>query len=166
MAMPVDMEEQYDRIYRYCYFRLHSRQTAEDITQETFLRYLENYACATAEQALKCLYTIARNLCVDAYRKKAAGEKCVQSGAEDTAREGEFAQTDRMEEQLVTGMAVRAAVAALAQDEQEILLLRFVNEVPAGTLAQLYGISRFAVYRRLAAVTKKFREALSREGLE
>ncbi len=42
MAGSLDMEEQYDRIYCYCYFRLHSQQAAEDITQETFLRYLEN----------------------------------------------------------------------------------------------------------------------------
>ncbi len=42
-GMSVDIEEQYDKIYRYCYFRLRSRQTAEDITQETFLRYLEKY---------------------------------------------------------------------------------------------------------------------------
>lgn len=63
----MDMEEQYDKIYRYCYFRLRSRQTAEDITQETFLRYLEKYQGSTAGQALKCLYTIARNLCVDEY---------------------------------------------------------------------------------------------------
>ena len=37
-----DVEDQYDKIYRYCYFRLRDRQTAEDVTQGTFLRYLEN----------------------------------------------------------------------------------------------------------------------------
>lgn len=32
----MDLEEQYDKIYRYCYFKLHHQQMAEDITQETF----------------------------------------------------------------------------------------------------------------------------------
>lgn len=32
-----NIEKQYDKIYRYCYFKLHNRHTAEDITQETFL---------------------------------------------------------------------------------------------------------------------------------
>ena len=64
-----DVEDQYDKIYRYCYFRLRDRQTAEDVTQGTFLRYLENYEAGTADQALRCLYTIARNLCVDEYRR-------------------------------------------------------------------------------------------------
>ena len=35
----MDLSEQYDKIYRYCYFKVHHCQTAEDITQETFLRY-------------------------------------------------------------------------------------------------------------------------------
>lgn len=39
--MSMELEEQYDRIYRYCYYKLRDVQQAEDITQETFLRYLE-----------------------------------------------------------------------------------------------------------------------------
>lgn len=40
--MREDMDEQYDKIYRYCYMKLKHRQAAEDVTQETFLRFLEN----------------------------------------------------------------------------------------------------------------------------
>ena len=35
----MDIEEQYDKIYRYCYFKLYDTQLAQDITQETFLRF-------------------------------------------------------------------------------------------------------------------------------
>lgn len=38
----MDFDEQYDKIYRYCYFKLRHQQMAEDITQETFLHFLEN----------------------------------------------------------------------------------------------------------------------------
>lgn len=169
-----DMEDQYDKIYRYCYFRLRDRQTAEDVTQGTFLRYLENYEAGTADQALRCLYTIARNLCVDEYRRcsreqswetlcasddGAGGSPTEAAGRRDPAR-------DSPDEHLLTSLAVRAAVAALAPDEQELLLLRYVNEVPILTLAQLMQVSRFAVYRRLTAVTKKFKEQLKQEGIE
>lgn len=40
--MRADMDEQYDKIYRYCYMKLKHRQAAEDVTQEAFLRFLEN----------------------------------------------------------------------------------------------------------------------------
>ena len=32
--MSMDYEEQYDKIYRYCFFKLHDRECAEDVTQE------------------------------------------------------------------------------------------------------------------------------------
>lgn len=37
----MDLKEQYDKIYRYCYFKVRRREMAEDITQETFLRVFE-----------------------------------------------------------------------------------------------------------------------------
>ena len=84
---------------------------------------------------------------------------------QEIARNESFAQ-ENTDEHLLTNFAVRAAVAALEPDEQELLLLRYVNEVPVSTLAQLMELSRFAVRRRLLAVTKKFRENLKKEGIE
>lgn len=175
--MSIDMDEQYDKIYRYCYFRLRNRQTAEDITQETFLRYLEKYQANTKEQALKCLYTIAGNLCVDEYRRQSRERPWDtqsipenETGSElmqDIVRQKVSAQTqEASDEHLLTRLAVRAAVASLGQEEQELLLLRYVNEVPMQTLAQLSGVSRFAMYRRLNMVTKRFKENLKKEGIE
>lgn len=39
--MPMNLEDDYDKIYRYCYMKVHHQQAAEDITQETFLCFLE-----------------------------------------------------------------------------------------------------------------------------
>lgn len=149
--MSMDMDEQYDKIYRYCYFKLHHRETAEDITQETFLRYFERYHCTTAEQTLKCLYTIARNLCTDEYRRRA------------TVQLEESVAEDSKEETILTGLAVQSALSGLEKEEQELLLLRYVNEVSLSAIGQILGISRFAVYRRLLTVTKKFRDKLGKE---
>ena len=154
----VDMEEQYDKIYRYCYFRLRSRQAAEDITQETFLRYFERYQCTTSEQTLRCLYTIARNLCVDEYRRDSREAAWAQPYPYPEEEKGEG------DEQVLTSLLVRAAVASLEQDEQELLLLRYVNEVPLQTIAKILGISRFAAYRRIMNASGKLKENLRREG--
>ena len=149
--MPFDIEEQYDKIYRYCYFKLHSRELAEDVTQETFLRYLEHYSCITTVSALKYLYTIARNLCVDEYRK-------IRTELMD-----ESIPDHTMEEKLITNLTVRMALSKLASDEQELLLLRYVNEVPVSALGKIYGLSRFAVYRKITSASNKFREELRKE---
>lgn len=149
--MSFDIEEQYDKIYRYCYFKLHSRELAEDVTQETFLRYLEHYNCITTLSALKYLYTIARNLCVDEYRKPRT-ESMDESIPDYT-----------MEDKLITNLTVRTALSKLASDEQELLLLRYVNEVPVSVLVKIYGLSRFAIYRKIKSASNKFREELRKE---
>ena len=61
----MDLEEQYDKIYRYCYFKIRQREIAEDITQETFLRFFERSDYISKGRSLQYLYTIARHLCID-----------------------------------------------------------------------------------------------------
>lgn len=151
--MAIDLEEQYDKIYRYCYFRLHSRELAEDITQETFLRYFEHDYGLTSGAALKCLYTIARNLCVDVYRKP------------QPLPLEEILPEEPTEEQTMTGIVVKSVLSNLDAGERELLLLRYVNEVPVAEIGKILGLSRFAVYRKLLSASGKFREELRKEDL-
>ncbi len=179
--MSIDMEAQYDKIYRYCYFKLHNRQTAEDITQETFLRYFQRYDHVTGGEALKCLYTIARNLCIDEYRRQ-TGERALEyaygnffrsdlrkeNDVQDDLRRIDCTREklfrENQEDQIITTLTVREALSELQEDEQELLLLRYVNEVPVSAIGRMLGISRFAVHRRLAAVQKKFKDILEKKG--
>lgn len=152
--MFIDVEEQYDKIYRYCYFKIQNRELAEDMTQETFLRFLEHYECLTEVEALKCLYTIARNLCIDEFRRK-------KTELLDFEKNGNV----DMESQTITNLAVKQALAKLQPDDQELLLLRYVNEVPTAAIGRILGISRFAVYRRLISASARFKEELRKEDL-
>lgn len=138
----MDLEEQYDRIYRYCYYRLRHVQSAEDITQEAFLRYFESERGETG-RPLAYLYTVARNLCIDEFRKKKMDEL-------PDELPGVHPQDG-----LVDCMALRQALDTLTEYERELVLLRYVNEVPVADMAKFYGISRFALYRELKKVLKK-----------
>lgn len=149
--MSMDLEEQYDKIYRYCYFKINQREIAEDITQETFLRFLESSDYVNTGKAMQYLYTIARNLCVDEYRKRKMellNEEVVDSNAEDD---------------MITRVSVRMALAELDEADRELLLLRYVNEVPVSVICKLYGISRFAVYRRVSQAIKNLKGKLGKE---
>lgn len=148
------IKKQYDKIYRYCYFKLHNRELAEDITQETFLKYLERYRFSSPETALKYLYTIAGHLCIDQYRKPAV------LPLEETA---EQSSPPSGEDALLTAIAVRSALGEMTPEEQELLLLRYVNEVPVGVIAKLFGISRFALRRKLLAASETLKNKLGEE---
>lgn len=60
--MSLELQEQCDRIYQYCYYRLNDAYLAEDITQETFLRFLESDSYQDAGRPLAYLYTVAKHL--------------------------------------------------------------------------------------------------------
>lgn len=51
--MELDIDQHYDKIYKYCYFRLQNRDVAEDITQETFLRYFASETYRDTGQTLQ-----------------------------------------------------------------------------------------------------------------
>lgn len=146
----MDLEEQYGRIYQYCYYKVHHVQAAEDITQEAFLRYFEHMG-EEAVRPLAYLYTVARNLCIDEYRKKKAVGLPVNL------------QSEEVEGHLLDSMDLKQAMESLTEEERELIVLRFVNEVPAADLAEIYCISRFAVYRRINKTLKKLERRMSDE---
>ena len=49
------------------------------------------------------------------------------------------------------------ALAALTEEEREVLLLRYANEEPISVICNIYGKSRFAVYRWIQSILKKCR---------
>lgn len=150
----MDIEEQYDKIYRYCYFKLHDKQLAQDITQETFLRFYRQDLSLDHGKELPYLYTIAKNLCVDEFRKKPI--KSIENIAQ-------VAAYDSLEE-WINQLILKSTLEKLPFEEQELLFLRYVNEAPVASICKIMGMSRFAVYRRLSKSLKWLKEELKKEG--
>ena len=149
----MDLEEQYDKIYRYCYFKVQSKEVAEDITQEAFLRFLGSKEYSESGKGLRYLYTIARNLCIDEYRK-------LQTELVDGEELEERLFSQGHEETVVNKLAIRQALDRLDREDRELLLLRYVNEVPMAALVSLFGMSRFALHRRLNKLLKEMKDSL------
>ena len=143
--MGLDIDQHYEKIYKYCYFRLHNRDLAEDITQETFLRFFTSDTYRDTGQALQYLYTVARNLCIDEYRRPKMEELPEELPLDD-------------ENDLVTNLDLRAALQRLSDDDRELIVLRYVSEVPIAVLCKMYGISSFALYRKIQSITKHLRK--------
>ena len=150
----MDIEEQYDKIYRYCYFKLYDTQLAQDITQETFLRFYRQGLTLDNDKELPYLYTIAKNLCIDHFRKKPV--ESVEEMAEDA--------THDPTEGWINDLTLRMTISKLPDDERELIFLRYVNEISIATICKITGLSRFAVYRRLSKSLKWLKEELKREG--
>ena len=140
----MDIEALYDKIYRYCYRRLRDRDRAEDVTQEALTRWLAS-GPRQEGQALPWLYTAARNLCADEFRRR---------------------PTDPLPEELpgpdlpLDRIALRQALESLNEVERELVFLRWVSGEQVSVIAGTMHMSRFAVYRRTAAALEKLRRAM------
>ncbi len=156
----MDIEEQYDKVYRYCYMRVGHRQTAEDITQETFLRFFKNYSYQDMGKFMAYLYTIARNLCTDYHRKKK--EMLLPEDYEEKRGKERLGVVfgESHEETVVVNLALREALSCLGQEEQEMILLRYVNELAVADIGKIFGLSRFTVHRRLGKCMAVLRKEL------
>ncbi len=157
--MALDINEHYDKIYRFCYLRVSNRETAEDLTQETFLRYLEHPQYHNIDKTLQLLYTIARNLCSDEFRRRKFEEL-----PEDTLAD------ENIEDIVLTNFSLKEALGHLAGDlhhefASEIILLRYVNEVPLNVIAGIYSVSRFALNRRIKKILGYLQDYIGKEGL-
>ena len=152
--MSINIDEQYEKIYRYCFLRVRHKETAEDITQEAFLRYLEHPHYNSVDKTLQLLYTIAGNLCNDEFRKTRTTEL-----PEDKADD------ENIEDSVLSGFELKQALAKLSDEDREIILLRYVNDVPVNVIAKLHNISRFALNRRINGILGRLHEYLGKEEL-
>ena len=150
----MDIEEQYDKIYRYCYFKMYDDQIAQDITQETFLRFCKQGLNLGSDKELPYLYTIAKNLCIDHFRRRST------ESLEEITEE----VIDDPTEDLISNLTLRMIMSKLPEDEQELIFLRYVNEISITAICKITGLSRFAVYRKLSKSLKWLKEELLKEG--
>ena len=129
-AMDVFVRKYYPLILKYCGFHCGDSQQAEDLTQETFLKFfkaLAGYSCQG--KTLNYLYTIARNLCIDfsGERKEIAVDQFPDSGEEKMSE-----VDDRL--------AVERALRQLPDDLKAVVILRFFQELKQKEIAKILGI--------------------------
>ncbi len=143
---------------------------AEDVLQETFLRVIKS-ADAYEKQAkfTTWLYTIARNLCVDAarrgkHRRAASLDAPVNNDPEAPALIERIADAGAGVDRQAIGrqMALRMqeAIAQLPDEQREIFILREVNDLQFNEIADIVGCPENTVKSRMRYALEKLREAL------
>ncbi len=146
-----------DPIYRFCYMKISNTALAEDLTQETFMRLWQRMReGVVVENTQALLYTIARNLVIDRYRKKKEQslDALMEAGTDFVGeRSGDilvFAETRE----------VLAAVEQLDESSREVLLMRFVEGHSPQEIAALIGTSANVVSVRINRAIKKVQDII------
>ena len=144
-----------------------SRETAEDLLQETFLRVIKG-AEAYQRQAkfTTWLYTIARNLCVDQsrrakHRKAQSLDAPMNSSAEsgtllDVLPSGEMA-SDRLAGNKQLHLKLNEALGRLSEEQREVFLMREFLDMPFKEIADVIGVPENTVKSRMRYALEKLR---------
>lgn len=164
------------RLLRYLLFLTSSRELAEDLFQEVWIRVMMRGAQFNGKSRFDTwLFTIARNLVIDFRRKRTLSSLDeLFEGAGDDDRPMAIEITDEQPspfDRLASGEdRVRVAEALLSVDAlyREVLVLRFheelsLQEIAAVTRAPLSTV-KSRLYRGLAAIKPRLEEAAVRAG--
>jgi RNA polymerase sigma-70 factor (ECF subfamily) len=161
-------EEHFDRIYRYVMLRVRTQADAEDITQQVFLKALENIGSYRwrGMPFASWLFRIAHNLVVD-YWKKKSREK-VTAVAPEEIDEMAASPNDpaALAELNFDVKQLAAACEQLTDGQREIVSLRFAGGLSVAEAAKVMGKSEGAVKVLQHAALVKLRRILCPTGEE
>lgn len=148
----------YRKIYRYLRINLNSQEAAEDLAQETFLkawRSISTFSAYSGGSLQAFLFRIARNLMIDLSREK-------KEFPLDTALEIE--SKDDFEEDLdrkTNIETVQKALTKLEDEDKQLVILRFFEEMPHADIAQIIDSNEGAVRVKLHRILKKLKEIIN-----
>jgi RNA polymerase sigma-70 factor (ECF subfamily) len=161
-------EEHFDRIYRYIMLRVRNQADAEDITQQVFLKALENIGSYRwrGMPFASWLFRIAHNLVVD-YWKKKSREKVAAVAPEEIDEMAASPYDPAALAELNFDMKqLAAACDRLTEGQREIISLRFAGGLSVAESAKVMGKSEGAVKVLQHAALVKLRRILCPAGEE
>lgn len=135
-----------DALFRHCYYRVSSREIAEELTQEAFLR-VWNYLAEgkTIDNPRAFLYRIAGNLIVDHYRarKESSLDALAEQGFDPAGDSGSSIL------EYASGQQMLRLLEKLEPQYREILTLRYVDDLSIRDIADIVGQTENAVSVRI-----------------
>jgi len=151
-------------IYAIVLDKLHNRENAEDVTSDFFIKFwsiADKYKKGSGHKAW--MATIARNMAIDFLRKHKREE--LSDMMEDTAESSETESYGRsiyggriaspVEEEVVSDMNVKEALATLKEDERQIVMMKVLSDMTFKEMAKVLG-------KPMGTVTWKYQNAMKK----
>ncbi len=142
-------------IFRHCYFRVSSREVAEDLVQESFMRiwdYLAEGKVVDNQKAF--LYKIAGSLIIDYYRKK-------KNVSLDALSEDGFNPTGDDASSILDyseGQHALSLAEKLESPYRETIIFRYVNGLSISEISEIVGESENVVSVRIHRGIEKLKK--------
>jgi RNA polymerase sigma-70 factor (ECF subfamily) len=144
-------------IYEHCRRFLQSTASAQDATQETFVRVMaRGVVLALEEGALWYLYRVSTNICLNMLNKQKMQTRMAAILAMNTnyVRWNDFADRE----------FVLAVLARCGECGAQVAIMHYVEGMSQVEIAEALGITRKTVFNRLRKMARVARDLRSRRG--
>lgn len=146
------------KIYRFIFFKVSKREEAEDLTSDVFLKtwqYLAEKTDREVKSFSGLVYQVARNVLVDWYRARANRQETpLDLAPEISVDEKAFTNIDTNR----AATEVLKVVRQLKQEYQEVVLLRYIEELSIKEISHILKKSpvsvRVTLHRALILLKK------------
>ncbi len=149
------------KIYRFVFLKVSHAEEAEDIVSEVFLKawnYLTDVQRETDAEIKSfsgLIYTIARTSLIDFFRARARRKECTIEGLEGVAHEDDMEQAHDQKSEIEN---VLIHLKKMKRDYQEVITLRYIEELSIGEIAHILdksGAATRVLLHRAMKVLKK-----------
>lgn len=136
------------------------RQHAEDVVQETLLRAWQHADTLEPDEALRWLYTVARNVAISAYHR-GARNRVIEVAID---RDGTLTSDDELERVLETWQVLEA-LRTLTANHRAVLVELFYRRRSVAEAASVLGVPVGTVKSRSHYALRALRDALCERGV-
>jgi RNA polymerase sigma-70 factor (ECF subfamily) len=154
-------DDHVSEINRFVYFKIGSREEANDLTSMIFLKawnHIQNKTLVEAKTLRALLYKIARNSIVDYYRE--TGNKITASLDDDNNKIEVVSETtpdmDKQLDQEADLELIRRQLPLLKEEYREVIIMKFINDLSLDEMSDISGKSkgnlRVLIHRALNAL--------------
>lgn len=157
-------EAYYARVYRFIFYRVSHKETAEDITEEVFIKAFSGLKNLEQLEAFEgWLFQIARNLVIDYYRKK---KQLVPLDSVENTLEYDTNVVDIINLQIEQSILIKL-LKELNDEQRSVIKMKFFEELDNSTIATILnkteGAIRVIQHRAITRLKDIFKDSISKE---
>jgi len=144
-------------LWRQAYFRVGSKELAEDLVSEAFARAWDHYRTKPVDNLKALLYRILHNLIIDHYRKPQSTVNL------DEISELKFSETPHADIADVSNL--HSKLQKLPEIYRQVLVWRYIDDLDISEIAKLLSKTSTNVYVIIHRALKALREIYENQSL-
>ncbi|MCR5212039.1 MAG: RNA polymerase sigma factor [Lachnospiraceae bacterium] len=151
----------HDKIYSYVFYRVNSKEDAEDLVSEIFIKVIDKLDTFDEGKAgySTWIYQIAKNQIVDYYRGRKIQEELPEELLDDSSLEEGYLNEETLSE-------LAAALESLPKAMRDIIIYRYYHEKSLQEISEIMSLSYGAVKLRHRDALLRLKDMLGFENAE